>query len=107
MLLARYDYTFCCCFWLSHEALLPELDLRSGRGSKRDVGQSVAKRGVACLIEGGEPAVEEATGGSVGLPADAVARAVARFQPTDSLACSRWAVMPCISAHSLKVLVSP
>jgi hypothetical protein len=39
------------------------LDLCSGRGGERDIGQSVAKRRVACLVEGGEPAVEEAAGG--------------------------------------------
>jgi hypothetical protein len=37
--------------------LPPQLDLGSGRGGERDIGQSVAKRGVACLVEGGEPAV--------------------------------------------------
>ena len=35
--------------------LLPELYLCSGRGGKRDIGQSVAKRGIACLVEGSEP----------------------------------------------------
>ena len=55
--------------------LLPELDLCSGRGGERDIGQSVAKRGVACLVEGGEPAVEEAAGGGVGDEAHLVAEA--------------------------------
>ena len=47
--------------------LLPEFDLCSSRGGERDIGQSVAKRGVACLIEGGEPVVEEAAGGVSGM----------------------------------------
>jgi hypothetical protein len=55
--------------------LLPELDLCSGRGGERDIGQSVAKRGVVCLVEGGEPAVEEAAGGGVGDEAHLVAKA--------------------------------
>src|SRR5438552_2764485 len=41
----------------------------------RQLGQSVAKRGVACLVEGGEPAVEEAAGGGVGDEAHLVAEA--------------------------------
>ena len=40
-------------------SLLPQLDLCSGRGGERDIGQSVAERGVACLVEGSEPAVEQ------------------------------------------------
>src|SRR3984885_16309292 len=43
-----------------------QLDLSSSRGGERDIGQSVAKRRVACLVEGGEPAVEEAAGGGGG-----------------------------------------
>jgi hypothetical protein len=46
--------------------LLSELDLCSGRGGERNIGQSVAKRGIAFLIEGGKPAIEEAAGGGVG-----------------------------------------
>ena len=38
--------------------LLAEFDLCSGRGGELDGGQSVAKRGVTCLIEGGEPVIE-------------------------------------------------
>src|SRR5580704_7994548 len=55
--------------------LVPEFDLCSGRGGERDIGQSIAKRGVACLVEGGEPAVEEAAGGGVGDEAHLVAEA--------------------------------
>ena len=55
--------------------LLPELYLCSGRGGKRDIGQSVAKRGIACLVEGGEPAVEEAASGGVGDEAHLVSKA--------------------------------
>ena len=55
--------------------LLSELNLCSDRGGERDIGQSVAKRGVACLVEGGEPAVEEAAGGGVGDEAHLVAEA--------------------------------
>src|ERR1700723_668998 len=55
--------------------LPPQLDLCSGRGGERDIGQSVAKRGVARLVEGGEPAVEEAAGGGVGNEAHLVAEA--------------------------------
>jgi hypothetical protein len=55
--------------------LLPELDLCSGRGGECGIGQSVAKRGVVCLIEGGKPAVEEAAGGCVRDEAHLVAEA--------------------------------
>jgi len=55
--------------------LPPQLDLCCGPGGERDIGQSVAKRGVACLVEGGEPAVEEVAGGSVGNEAHLVAEA--------------------------------
>jgi hypothetical protein len=41
----------------------------------RHIGQSVAKRGIACLVEGGEPAVEEAAGGGVGNKTHLVAEA--------------------------------
>ena len=55
--------------------LLPKIHLCSGRGNERDVGQSVAKRGVACLVEGGEPIVEEMAGGGVWDQAHLVAEA--------------------------------
>jgi hypothetical protein len=55
--------------------LLPELDLCSGCGCERDIGQSIAKSGVARLIEGGEPAIEEAAGWCVGDEAHLIAKA--------------------------------
>ncbi len=55
--------------------LLPELYLCSSRGGECDIGQSVAKCGIACLIEGGEPVVEEAASGGVGDEAHLVSKA--------------------------------
>ena len=43
-----------------------ELDLRNTRGGELDIGQGITKRGVALLVKGGEPAVKETAGGSVG-----------------------------------------
>src|SRR5215469_4154761 len=53
--------------------LLPELHLCGSRRSDRDVGQSVAKRGVARLVERCKPVVEEATRRRVGDEAHLVA----------------------------------
>jgi hypothetical protein len=55
--------------------LLPELDLRCRRGGERMIGQSVGKLGVACVVEGGKPAVEETPGGGVGDEAHLVTEA--------------------------------
>lgn len=55
--------------------LLAELDLRGGSGGERDGGKSAAERGVAPVVEGGEPAVEEAAGGGVGDEAGLLAEA--------------------------------
>jgi hypothetical protein len=55
--------------------LLPELDLCGGCGGERYIGQCIAKRGVACLVEGGEPVVEEAPGWCVGDEAYLIAKA--------------------------------
>jgi hypothetical protein len=55
--------------------LLPKLDLCSCRGGERDIGQSVAKRGVACLVEGGKPIVEAVARRGVGDEANLVAEA--------------------------------
>jgi hypothetical protein len=55
--------------------LFSELHLCSGRGSECDIGQRVAKRRIACLIEGGKPAVEKMAGGGVGNEAHLVAEA--------------------------------
>ena len=46
--------------------LPPQVHLCAGRGRESNVRQSIRKRGVACLIKGGKPVVEELTGGSVG-----------------------------------------
>ena len=55
--------------------LSPEIHLCRGCGVKSDIGQSIRKRGVACLIKGREPVVEEVAGGGVGDEAHLVARA--------------------------------
>ena len=41
---------------------MPDLHLCGGCGGERDVGQEVAERGIVCLVEGCEPAVEEVAG---------------------------------------------
>ena len=46
--------------------LPPEFHLCGGRGVESNIGQSIRKRGVACLIKGGKPVVEEVAGGGVG-----------------------------------------
>jgi hypothetical protein len=46
--------------------LYPEFHLCAGRGGESNIGQSIRKRGVAGLIEGGKPVVEEVAGGGVG-----------------------------------------
>ena len=43
-----------------------EIHLCAGRGGESNVGQSIRKRGVACLIKRGKPVVEELAGGGVG-----------------------------------------
>jgi hypothetical protein len=55
--------------------LPPEFHLCGGRGGESDIGQSIRKRGVACLIEGGKPVVEELACGGVGDKAQLVTRA--------------------------------
>jgi len=50
-------------------------NLRGGSGGERDGGKSAAERGVAPVVEGGEPAVEEAAGGGVGDEAGLLAEA--------------------------------
>jgi hypothetical protein len=52
-----------------------ELHLCGGGGGERDIGQSVGEGGVAGLIEGGEPVVEETSGRRVGDEAHLVAEA--------------------------------
>ncbi len=44
----------------------PEFHLCGGRGGESNVGQSLRKRGIPCLIKGGKPVVEEVAGGCVG-----------------------------------------
>jgi hypothetical protein len=46
--------------------LPPEFHLCGGRGGESNIGQSLRKRGIACLIKGGKPVVEEVAGGCVG-----------------------------------------
>jgi hypothetical protein len=46
--------------------LPPEVHLCAGRGGKSNIRQSIRKCGVACLIKGGKPVVEEVAGGGVG-----------------------------------------
>jgi hypothetical protein len=53
----------------------PELHLCGGRGVESDIGQSIRKRGVTCLIEGRKPLVEEVAAGGVGDEAHLVTHA--------------------------------
>ena len=46
--------------------LLAKFDLCGGSRGECLVGQSIGERGIACLIEGREPVVEEMAGGAVG-----------------------------------------
>ncbi len=46
--------------------LPPEFHLRGGRGIESNIGQSSRKRGIGCLVKGGEPVVEEMAGRGVG-----------------------------------------
>jgi hypothetical protein len=46
--------------------LPPEFHLCGGRGGESNIGQSLRKRGIACLIKGGKPVVQEVAGGDVG-----------------------------------------
>ena len=55
--------------------LPPEFHLCGGRRGESDIGQSIRKRGVGCLIKGGEPVVEQVAGGGVGDEAHLVAGA--------------------------------
>jgi hypothetical protein len=55
--------------------LPPKFQLCGGRGGESDIGQSIRKRRVGCLIKGGEPVVEQVSGGGVGDEAHLVARA--------------------------------
>ena len=55
--------------------LPPELQLCGGRGGESNVGQSIRKRGVACLIKGGEPVIEKVAGGGLGDETHLVAEA--------------------------------
>ena len=53
--------------------VLAELELGGSGGAKRAVGQRIAERGIAGLVEGREPGVEQMAGGAVGDEADLVA----------------------------------
>ena len=46
--------------------MLPELQLCGGRRGECDIGQSIRKRGVTCLIEGCKPLVKEVARRGVG-----------------------------------------